>query len=154
MENPPAWPYIMQVFVPDPRVAIIGDAARIAVVGAQLPEGQPQSSVGVEQIKASLGMLLQAAHAQQVLLAADVKAGAVVPSASVMERLQVPKAAGSISTQLYKTCCKSDGFLYEFDRVMANFGHSMKTTLHHDPSLTKYRRAHGSFIRRSWQNFR
>jgi len=108
------------------------EAIKVVVVGAHFPHGHLWNLDGID----ALGNEIRATGVEQVIFAADVNLEWWTSSASIMERLGVSSATGSrgfLSTELLHTCCKNDGFQHTYDRVITNFGESMKTSLLHDP---------------------
>jgi len=95
------------------------DGLTITVVGAHFPH----PGFGTMQpLRDAIG----AAGGSKVILIADTNRD--YPSSQLMCEINKPFCSDSISTELFASCCTSDGFQYKgFDRILANFGHSMRT---------------------------
>jgi len=102
---------------------------RLAVVGAHFPHGSLDRLEGINE----LGNAIRNTGIDKVIFAADVNQEQYVSSTSIMQRMGVPNAASSVSTELLPSCCKNDGFSHTYDRVIANFGAAMGTTMLMDP---------------------
>ncbi|CAE8677556.1 unnamed protein product [Polarella glacialis] len=72
----------------------------------------------------------------KVIVIADTNAWTWVPTSTIMEMLQIPSGTW-VSTSLERSCCFDAGFPpeYAFDRIMANFGGSMHTTMLYEDGL-------------------
>lgn len=132
MEAPRAWrpedrPFLVQVFEATEQ------EGRVIVVGAHFPHGELKTLEGADLLAEAIRAAVDESGVQDIIFAADVNLESWTTSASIMERIGVPDGGGVVSTELVKSCCKNDGFTHTYDRVMANFGASMETTLLHDP---------------------
>lgn len=128
--------YVVQVF------EHLTESLKVVVIGAHFPH----RTLGTT-LSASLRGVVNASGVESTLLIADTninRPGAfpVCPrslcssSVEIFQGLDIVRADQAVSTVLEKTCCLNPpyGFAFEFDRIIANFGTSMTTELHDDPT--------------------
>lgn len=109
----------------------------VIVIGAHFPH--PASYVfstmnEAQVLRDALQVYLRKTSVERVLLIADTNELVNVSSARIMRYLGVPEGP-IVSTSLERTCCFDNGFPAPstFDRIVANFGGHMETTVLFDP---------------------
>lgn len=129
-------PYVVQAF------EHLSDNLRVLVVGAHFPHRDLGTA-----LSDSIRAVGNATGIDSVLLIADTNvnrphAWPLCPASlcrsnvDLLRALKVPRADGTLGTDLLKTCCRNPpyGFAFEFDRIIANFGSAMSTELYDDPA--------------------
>lgn len=105
--------------------------SQVIVVGAHYPHGRGR---GRAALRSALDSVVKATTVSSVILLADTNEFWSVSSESIMAELD---ASGGpvVASMRYDTCCFNNGFArgFAFDRIIANFGHSMATSLLFDP---------------------
>jgi len=101
-----------------------GDSRKVLVVGAHFTHTNMYDS-----LRDAIASSLAATRAQDVILIADTNVDASTTTRALMYHLAVPRSESTVSSELQRTCCLNDNFTYTFDRISANFGTEMLTTV-------------------------
>jgi len=123
-------PYVVQAFAHNRR------GFSVIVVGAHFPHVLSIYG-GMKVLGAAIKSVINATGVTAIVLAADTNMDRHLPygsSGGLMKLLGVPAVEHIVSTDLLKTCCLNDGFHFTFDRVIANFGMDMNTSMLFDPT--------------------
>jgi len=121
---------------------------KVVVVGAHFPHPggtEPLSPSDVAHLVSSISTALKTVQSDQVVLIADTNEFRSTSSAEIGDYLGFPGSERQ-STSLERTCCVDNNFQPDttFDRVIANFGASMKTdVLMNDPLPSWVRQTRG-----------
>jgi hypothetical protein len=100
----------------------------VTVAGCHFPHPHRGSSVPLQNAIAHFGN-------RKVLVIADTNLRTVEMSSAAIMCMVAPDSCGDvISTASSNTCCLAGGFMYDFDRVIANFGSGMQTKFLQVPS--------------------
>mmetsp|Transcript_16206 Transcript_16206/g.41936 ORF Transcript_16206/g.41936 Transcript_16206/m.41936 type:complete len:337 (-) Transcript_16206:253-1263(-) len=128
-------PFIVQKFN---SISNSSGTPSVIVIGAHFPhpQGLEDTAVaGADVLKAALqSVMANTTDHQPIVLIADTNEWNTVPSKDIMAALGV-QGGNMVSTSLERTCCYDVGFPYwgTFDRIIANFGSDMVTTVFHTP---------------------
>jgi len=112
-------PFQMQVFE-----ELGNHGRRVLVIGAHFTHYSWYSSV-----RRAIARVTTATGVEHTILIADTNVDASTSTRTLMSRIGVPWASRSVDSDLHRTCCLNDGFTYTFDRISANFGSSLETSI-------------------------
>lgn len=131
-------PFIVQAFeaLPPSNGSSAGSRRprlpRVIVIGAHFPHSDGPGTMlegsQVEGLRDALASVIAKAGTTKVVLVADTNEHFTTSSLAISQYLAFP-AGPVLSTSLEQTCCFDNGFPKRdpFDRIIANFGHSMET---------------------------
>ncbi|CAE8605934.1 unnamed protein product, partial [Polarella glacialis] len=99
------------------------------VVGAHYPH-----DIHVPILKDAIAKVRKATGYERVLFIADTNQEQGT-SIDVAEALEIPGASNAQTSPMYESCCykTKDGFKWDFDRIITNFGKITTSTLMDDP---------------------
>jgi len=119
-------PFIVQQFTEAPAW---GGVRKVIVVGAHYPHTQDRTS-----LISALQSVVTFSGEHSVVLLADTNVNRGVPNTKILAEIKAP-AGSAISSALHATCCLNTGFREEmaYDRIIANFGFSMTSSIFLDP---------------------
>lgn len=106
---------------------------RLIVVGAHFSHTHDDAHYA--PLREALLRVTSNASTNAVVMMADSNIAGSTSSADLLKNVGAPHVDDkTLATALYKTCCSNDGFTYQFDRIVANFGEDMQSTLLFDPT--------------------
>lgn len=99
----------------------------VVVVGAHLahPDGSGLDTQ-LQDMANSISEAMDVSKSQNVIIMSDTNQESSVSSADILAALKLPSSSSGQSTELFASCCAKtpDGFIHDYDRVIANFGTS------------------------------
>lgn len=131
-------PFIVQAFEAVPLSNGSGAGSRrprlprVIVIGAHFPHSDGPGTMlegsQVQGLRDALASVIVKAETTKVVLVADTNEHYTTSSLAISQYLAFPTGP-VLSTSLEQTCCFDNGFPKRdtFDRIIANFGHSMET---------------------------
>jgi len=108
----------------------------VVVVGAHFahPDGSGLETQ-LHDMANSIAQAMDVSKSQNVIIMADTNQESSVSSDDILAALKLPNSSNGQSTDLFASCCAKtpDGFIHDYDRVIANFGTSMANEKVFDP---------------------
>lgn len=93
----------------------------ILVVGAHYPHGKSP-----EELKAAISTVVKQTAVSSVVVLADTNDASGAPASTLLLHLGL---VGTLGSPPARTCCYDNGFRNSFDRVFANFGSSIQSSV-------------------------